>query len=140
RHPSTDGSAASATAAAPSGGADAGAAPSAAVAAVTEEEGCDVQGYDDRSVYLPNGGAGAGAPPSCVYEATRPGGYVAQGSWIIEIERGGFRRTLSAQAGDRACGEVGVIRPGDVVRATVRGGVESSGDPGSVRVGTRWSC
>lgn len=105
----------------------------------TADEGCVVEGYDDRSVYLPNGGVGAGPPPSCSYVATRAAGYIGRGKWILEIERDGFRRVLSADNAE-PCAAVGVVRAGDKVKATVRDGVESSAAPGSLRVGPSWQC
>ena len=102
-------------------------------------EGCDVQGYDDKSVYVPGGGAGAGSPPSCSYVASRAGGYVGTGNWILEIERNGYVRTLRAESSPR-CGAVGIVQPGDRVKATVRGGVESATEPGSLRVGPDQGC
>jgi hypothetical protein len=97
-----------------------------------------VTGNSSGNVHLQGGGLGWEQYPSCSYTATRPGGYVARGDWVIEVTRGGA--TFSADSkknGD--CADLGFIQSGDQVRAVLQAGANSPTD-WFLRVGDAHHC
>lgn len=126
----------------PESSAKRGANPSAAgdEAPALGAEGCRVDERSTSNVQLSDtgvGGAGWDAYPSCSYTASRPGGYVAKGSWRIEITRGGNLLTVES-AHAPACAQ-DVIQPGDAVTVYLRKGVNSP-DDWFIAVGANERC
>jgi hypothetical protein len=58
------------------------------------------------------------------YYATRDGGFVGRGQYLVEVIRGDRTRTYS---GETPCGGAGTIRVGDLVRIRVDSGVVAAG-------------
>jgi hypothetical protein len=78
-------------------------------------EGCGVYSKPGTGVG-PVAGPGGDSVVECTYTATRPGGYSGSGTWTLDIVRDGRTITFDSVRGP-ACQPVGLIRPGDVVRA-----------------------
>lgn len=124
----------------------AGAKPSGAASATPPppsagtSEGCREDRRSTSNVQLSDNGQGGGgwdAYPSCSYTATMAGGYVAKGSWRIDITRAGALFTIeSARA--PTCGR-NVIQPGDEVTVYLRKGVNSPSD-WFIAVGSNEHC
>lgn len=69
-------------------------------------------------------------PGSCAYRATRSGGYVGGGDWVITIVRAGERLRFTSR--DAPACATGVIEPGDEVYASL--GVGVGGENGGMYV------
>jgi hypothetical protein len=113
-------------------------APSSGAADTPYPEGCGVAGNSSGNVHLENGGLGWEEYPNCSYTATRTGGYVARGDWVIEITRNGATFTADSKK-NAACAALGFIQPGDQVRALLQAGANSPTD-WFVRVGDTHHC
>ena len=104
-------------------------------------EGCRVDARSGGNVEFPgdgHGGLGWEEFPSCSYVATVPGGYRANGRWMIELARGEARLTVDSDEDAPPCA-ARVIQAGDTVRAILRKAVNSPED-WFVAVGSDQTC
>jgi hypothetical protein len=105
--------------------------------------GCAAESQPDAvDVTTPAGGAGLGGKMrTCDFTATQAGGYVAHGTWEVEVYRGNKRQGYSNDYGQKyACAPVGTIQPGDHVVLTLTYSSDAAADPQYVRAGPDQHC
>jgi hypothetical protein len=104
--------------------------------------GCAVESQTDTvDVTTPVGGAGFGGNQrTCDFIATQAGGYVAHGTWNVEVKRGKAYFIYKHNGEPFACAPVGTIQPGDHVSLTLTYGSDAAADPQYVRAGPDQHC
>ena len=135
----SDAPARSSTAAIPAAPAPADyATPATTVVKGDSSEGCELTGRTEGGVTAGPWYGNVSGWPTCTYRATQAGGYAAQGTWRIEIRRGGEQIALTS-ARDPHCAAVGVIQAGDEVTVTL---ANDGSDPDDrfIRVGPAHHC
>lgn len=112
--------------------------PATTVVQEKGDEGCELTGRTEGGVTAGPLYGNASGWPTCTYRATEAGGYSNQGTWRIEIRRGGEQITFTSGR-DPQCAGVGVVQPGDEVTVML---ANDGSDPDDrfVRIGPDHHC
>ena len=113
-------------------------APATTVVQEKSDEGCELTGRTEGGVTAGPLYGNTSGWPTCTYRATEAGGYVAQGTWRIEIRRGSEQITFTSGR-DAQCAAVGVVQPGDEVTVML---ANDGSDPDErfIRIGPSHHC
>jgi hypothetical protein len=104
---------------------------------------CALGGGETGIDFDGRGGAGLGDYPSCDFTVRSRGGYVANGSWAVDV-RHADESVSSYGPGQwgssQSCAPRGALKPGDRVHAVLYTGVENSASVFYVKLGAQYHC